>query len=306
MQAASNGGGENSNGGGENMMLYRVIVAVSAIVLAAAGNQRMACAEEPAGAAGLTVTIAPYLWLPSIDTTAKVPVPGGGTATTTSTATPWDYLPHLNFGAMLAGEAHYERFSVFTDFMYLNVNGTRNRIKSFDQGATHIPVDGSIGSSVSARIEAAVWTLAGGYTVAEGAWGTVDLLAGFRLLYVSETTNFLLATVVTRPDGTVALGKSGSLPASRDIWNGIGGVRGRVYLADVDWFGGGRIFVPFYIDVGAGGSNVTWQAFSGVGYQNGRFGVSIGYRHLAFNQGSSARVQKLVMGGPILAANFSF
>jgi len=48
------------------------------------------------------------------------------------------------------------------------------------------------------------------------------------------------------------------------------------------------------------------QAFSGVGYQSGRFGVSIGYRHLAFNQGSSAKVQKLVLGGPILAANFSF
>ncbi|MBV9250002.1 MAG: hypothetical protein JO227_12245, partial [Acetobacteraceae bacterium] len=101
-------------------------------------------------------------------------------------------------------------------------------------------------------------------------------------------------------------GRSGSLPASRDIWNGIGGVRGRVYLADVDWFGGGRLFVPFYFDVGAGGSNVTWQAFSGIGYQSGRFGVSIGYRHLAFDQGSSAKVQKLVLGGPILAANFSF
>jgi hypothetical protein len=151
-----------------------------------------------------------------------------------------------------------------------------------------------------------VWTLAGGYTVAEGNWGTIDLLAGFRLLYIGATTNFLLATAITRPDGTVALGKSGSLAASRDIWNGIGGIRGRVYLANMDWFGGGRIFVPFYLDVGAGGSNVTWQAFSGVGYQSGRLGVSIGYRHLAFNQGSSAKIQKLVLGGPILAANISF
>ncbi len=123
---------------------------------------------------------------------------------------------------------------------------------------------------------------------------------------MGETTNFALAAAVTRPDGTVALGTSGSLPASRDNWNGIGGVRGRVYLADVDWFGGGQIFVPFYLDVGSGSSKVTWQAFSGVGYQSGRFGVSIAYRHLAFDQRSSAKVQKLVLGGPILAANFSF
>jgi hypothetical protein len=263
-------------------------------------------AEGPASSSGLTVSIAPYLWTPSIDMTAKMTGPGGGIVTTESNSTPWDYLPHLNFAAMLAGEARYGRFSMFSDFVYLNVNGARNRIRSFDQAATHIPVDGSIGSSVSTRIESAVWTLAGGYTVAEGNWGTIDLLAGFRLLYIGATTNFLLATAITRPDGTVALGKSGSLAASRDIWNGIGGIRGRVYLANMDWFGGGRIFVPFYLDVGAGGSNVTWQAFSGVGYQSGRLGVSIGYRHLAFNQGSSAKIQKLVLGGPILAANISF
>jgi hypothetical protein len=288
------------------MTVRRFGMAAAAIGLLVIGTWLPARADEPAASStNLTITIAPYLWLPSIDMTAKVPVPGGGTVTTTSTSTPWDYLPHLNFAAMLAGEARYDRFSVFTDFIYLNVNGTNNRIRSFDEGSIHIPVE-SFGSSISARIESAVWTLAGGYTVAEGAWGNVDLLAGFRLLYVGETTNFLLAAQVARPEGSVALGRGGSLPASSDIWNGIGGVRGRVYLANVDWFGGGRIFVPFYLDVGAGGSNVTWQAFGGVGYQSGRFGVSIGYRHLAFNQGSSARIQKLILGGPILAANFSF
>jgi hypothetical protein len=58
--------------------------------------------------------------------------------------------------------------------------------------------------------------------------------------------------------------------------------------------------------IGITGWNVTWQAFSGIGYQSGRFGVSIGYRHLAFNQGSNVKVQKLVLVGPILAANFNF
>ncbi len=168
------------------MTLRRFSATAAVIVLLASTTRLPAHAEEPAGSSGLTITIAPYLWLASIDMTAKVPVPGGGTATTESTATPWDYLPHLNFAAMLSGEARYDRFSVFTDFIYMNVNGARNRIKSFDMGSIHIPVDGSIGSSVSARIESAVWTLAGGYTVAEGSWGTVDLLAGFRLLYVER------------------------------------------------------------------------------------------------------------------------
>ena len=278
----------------------------AAFVLLAVITQPAARAEEPLSSSGLNISITPYLWLASIDTTAKKPVLGGGTATTEASVSPWEYLPHINFAAMLAGEVRYDRFSVLTDFIYVNVNGARNKIKSFDEGSVHIPVDGAIGASVSARIESAVWTLVGGYTVAEGSWGNVDLLAGFRLLYIGETTNFTLASAVTRPDGSIALGTTGSLPASRDIWNGIGGFRGRVYLAKEDWFGGGRIFVPFYFDIGAGGSNLTWQIFSGVGYQAGRVGVSIGYRYLAFNQGSSALIQRLAMGGPIIAANFSF
>jgi hypothetical protein len=43
-----------------------------------------------------------------------------------------------------------------------------------------------------------------------------------------------------------------------------------------------------------------------VGYQNKNLGVSLGYRSLALHQGSSAMIQKLAMGGPILTASFSF
>jgi hypothetical protein len=111
---------------------------------------------------------------------------------------------------------------------------------------------------------------------------------------------------VLRPDGTIALGRFGGFSASRDIWNGIGGVRGRIYLADADWLGGGRFYLPFYFDVGGGGSNPTWQAFGGLGYQTSRVGVSVGYRYLAFHQESSALFQKLSLGGPILAASISF
>jgi hypothetical protein len=142
--------------------------------------------------------------------------------------------------------------------------------------------------------------------VAEGNWGSVDVIAGFRLLYANETTDFSLAVPIARPDGTIALGRGGSLRARRDIWNGIGGVRGRIYLADEDWFGGGRIYVPFYFDVGGGGSSPTWQAFGGLGYQAGILAVSVGYRHLSFQQGSNSLIPKLTLGGPIIAATITF
>src|SRR5882672_868982 len=144
---------------------------------------------------------------------------------------------------MLAGEIDYDRFSLLTDILYLSVGSSSGRLRSFDFATTSVPIDGSIAHSVGINLQATVWTVAGGYTVAAGSWGNVDLLAGFRLLAVDQVANFALAAEVTRPDGSVALGRSGSFSAGRKVWNGIGGVRGRVYLGDADWFGGGRFYL---------------------------------------------------------------
>ncbi len=141
--------------------------------------------------------------------------------------------------------------------------------------------------------------------MANGNWGNVDVIGGFRLLAIDERTNFSLSAGVIAPDGEVALTRFGGLSVSRDIWNGIVGTRGRVYLADSTLLSGGRFFVPFYVDVGTGASNVTWQVFTGIGYQTRRFGISVGYRYLSFENGSKA-ITHVTLGGPIIAANFSF
>jgi hypothetical protein len=281
-------------------------IATALTVLLAFGAPEIARAEGPDARSGWSFELAPYIWFPTIDVTTKYPVLGGGTATTTLSSGPGDYIPKINFGAMLAGEARYDRFSLLTDILYLNANSTAANIRSFDFGVTSIPGDRTLTTSTSTRIQSTVWTLAGGYTVADGTWGNVDLIAGVRLLAVSETTNFGLALDITRPDGSIALGRTGGLSASRSIWNGVGGARGRLYLGSADWFGGGKFFIPYYFDIGAGGSDLTWQAFSGLGYQTDGIGVSVGYRFLSFQQGSSSVVQKMTLGGPIVVANFRF
>ena len=43
-----------------------------------------------------------------------------------------------------------------------------------------------------------------------------------------------------------------------------------------------------------------------MGYQAGSIGVTVGYRFLSFQQASSAVIQKMSMGGPIIAASFRF
>jgi hypothetical protein len=218
---------------------------------------------------------------------------------------PADYIPKLHFGAMLAGEVDYGRFSLFTDILYLSVGASGSKVTAFNSGTTAVPID-QLTTHIGTNLQSTVWTMAGGYTLAEGSWGNVEVLAGIRLLAVNDATDFTLSASVTRPDGTVALGRTSHLTTGRSLWSGIGGARGRVYVGAADWFGGGRFFIPYYFDIGGGGARPTWQIFAGIGYQTQRIGLSVGYRYLAFDGGSDAVVQKMTLRGPILTANFRF
>jgi hypothetical protein len=85
-----------------------------------------------------------------------------------------------------------------------------------------------------------------------------------------------------------------------NLWDGIAGIRGSVNL------GRGGFFIPYYLDVGAGSSNLTWQVASGIGYRTGPFSFSAQYRYLAFEQGKNAVVGRLSLGGPIVDLAVSF
>ena len=118
----------------------------------------------------------------------------------------------------------------------------------------------------------------------QGDWGNFDLIAGFRFLGVNATTH---------ADGTAWQ------------WRTFGGaVSCPVPLTSGTASTG--LFVPYYFDIGAGGSNLTWQIASGLGYQTGWAGVSLTYRYLSFQQSSSAVVQHLWIRGPMIMANFTF
>jgi hypothetical protein len=77
------------------------------------------------------------------------------------------------------------------------------------------------------------------------------------------------------------------------------GVRGRFLL-------GSGFHVPYSLDVGAGSSRLTWQAAAAIGYQTGWAGVTLGYRHLAYEQSGDELVQDLSFSGPFLAVSFTF
>jgi hypothetical protein len=146
-----------------------------------------------------------------------------------------------------------------------------------------------------------IWTFAGGYTIFGGDWGRFDIIGGFRYLGFNPSTDYTLRLTITGPRGNGAkFGGSGTLSGNGNFWNGITGFRGDIRLRDTG------LFIPYYFDIGAGGSDLTWQVSSGLGYQTGWAGVSLTYRYLSFEQGVGAVVKHLSMGGPMIMVNFSF
>jgi hypothetical protein len=267
-------------------------------------QQPISSGPQAATASGWTFDLMPYLWMPSVNANINYTLPPalGGTVSANPSIGFGDLVSHLNIGFAGAADARYDRFSVLTDIMWLNVGGVAGQLRSVNfPNHPRIPISGSVNTTESLKLNSEIWTLAGGYTVAQGAWGNFDAIAGVRLLALSTRTNYSLGITIVGPRGNGAtFGGVGSVSATADIWNGVAGFRGRIRLGDT------LFFIPYYFDIGAGGSNLTWQIASGVGYQTPWADVSLTYRYLSFEQSNNSAEGRLWMQGPMLAVNFSF
>ncbi len=274
-----------------------------ATTLLAVGATSGAAAQGTGLQPGWSFDIAPYVWLPTVAADLRYSLPRSPSGTADIRADPGNYTDSLNAAIAFAATARYDRFSLVTDFMYVSASAGASRTESvniFDVGRN--PISSAVNVGGDTTLKTTLWTLAGGYTLASGPWGHVDALAGFRYLGIDSTTNYNLNIQIFGPRGNAgpSFGGAGRLSASDNIWNGIVGLRGRLRLGE------GGFFVPYYVDVGAGDSNLTWQAFGGLGYQTGPVGVSAGWRYLSYEQGGNALIQNMSLSGAYLAVNFSF
>jgi hypothetical protein len=155
-------------------MLRRIIMTAALVGLFAGGTtfvqaqQPTSSGQQAANPSGWAFNIAPYGWFANINVTSNLPLPPalGGTLSTSSSVGFGELLSHLNFAAMFAADAQYDRFSVLTDFMYLNLGGVASQIKSVNfPGLPSVPISGEVRRSEGLNLNAKIWTLAGGYTI---------------------------------------------------------------------------------------------------------------------------------------------
>ena len=235
-------------------------------------------------------SLTPYVWLPNVEGDLRFSRPPGANGNPNVEVGPVDYLENLDMGLMLAGEWRSDRFSLFTDIIYFdfsNENGSVRTVTGLGPAQVEIPID--VGTQIN--LQGGVWTLAGGLDLVGQEHFTLQAFAGLRRISIDADLNWKF-------DGPLnLLPQTGATGRDAKLWDGLVGVRGEGRF--------GNWFIPYYLDVGAGSSDLTWQGLVGVGYRWGWGDLRLAYRHLAY-EGDSKLIDNIALSGPAFGATFRF
>jgi len=229
-----------------------------------------------------------YFYVPTVTGKTRFPADSGGTTLE------FDVLEHLKFTLMGSLDAHNGRWGGFADFIYLDFAGDRNQSRKFSIGDAGVPAGTT--ADIDWKLKGATWTLGGQYRFVSDAIFTLDGLAGARWLDIKRSSDWSITGDLGPLPPT---SRTGSRKDSANIVDGIVGLRGRAALG-----AGSAWSVPFYVDVGTGESQLTWQAAAGIRYAFGWGEVSALWRVLDYDLKSGDPVEKLRFSGPMVGATW--
>jgi hypothetical protein len=209
-------------------------LAAGALVLAIALAQAAPASAAP-GAWHYAATL--YVYLPSIGGKTSFPVEAGGGPIDISADKVIDSLKMTFMGSL---DAHNGQWGVFTDLVYLDVGNAKTNSRDFTIGNIGLPAGTT--SNLDLDLRAWVWTLAGEYRVVSDPAFTLDLLAGARMIDLTERLNWSISGSL----GPIApAGRSGTAEVSQTLRDGVVGGKGRYVFGDRRQWS-----VPLYLDVG--------------------------------------------------------
>jgi len=234
-----------------------------------------------------------YGWVPKIDSTVNFPDDKGSTNVSASMS---DVLNHLKMTFQGTFDAHNGRWGMFTDIVYVDLGGIKSSTRNFRVGSIGIPATAT--TDLSLDLKATLWTIAGEYRVASDAAWTVDVMGGARMMQMKPTLGYS----ITGDIGPITLpgGRNGSKQVDETAWDGIVGIKGRYTFGDGKWF------APFYVDIGTGQTQLTWQIAGGVGYKFDWGSAFATWRYLDYRFQSGKPLEDITMNGPMLGMAFSW
>jgi hypothetical protein len=243
-----------------------------------------------------TATI--YGWLPSFGGDVSVPTGprGGGGGSTSVGLSMNDILNGLNFTFQGMLTADKGRWGMATDIIYLDLGSSTKKVKDFTFNDVELPV--GVTANVDFDMTSWLWTIDGTYLVIDDPDHPMKLLAGARMFDVSTDVKWQLEGDIA---GQPLPGRNGTADGSETIWDAIVGVKGEVRFGDDK-----KWFVPYYLDVGTGDSDLTWQGMLGAGYAFDWGDLVAVWRYLKYDMPSGDLLEDLDANGPAIGATFHF
>ncbi len=234
-----------------------------------------------------------YLWLPSIGGDTSFPSSSGGSSVDVSAE---DVLDALEMAFMGTFGAKKGKWGVWSDLVYADFGASKDGSRDFTIGNVEIPA--SVDADLSLDLKMWMWTVAGTYELAKTPKYTVDLLAGARYLDVTQTLDWSISGDIS---GLPPVSSSGSSEVNPNFLDGVIGVKGVAYLGNEH-----KWFIPYYLDVGTGQSDLTWQVNAGIGYRYNWGALVATWRYLDYEFESDDRIQSLNLSGPLFGASFQW
>ncbi len=189
-------------------------------------------------------------------------------------------LENLNFALMGSLRGYKDEWMTYGELSVANLGK--------DGSATLNPGPGpGVTVDTDIEIQTTVVSLGGGYRLVNNPTYTLYGTAGLRFLRLDQNLDVEVNEQIRKIDKT------------SDYWDAVIGLNGEARFNE-NWF------MPWILDVGAGQSDLTWQAGLGLGYRFGRNDVVFGYRHMEWDLPDDDEVTNYSQTGPMLAWNFRF
>ena len=262
----------------------RILAGAVLAVVVAVGPANAETTEPESWQFALTA----YGYLPAISGTAYFPVPETGATFNLNQS---DLINNLKMVFMGAFDAHRGRWGFFTDVLYLDLGRRNTNVHDFTIGGIGVPV--STTSDVSLDMKTWIANAAGEYRVLNEGGVMLDAVMGVRYLSLKERLEWsFTGSLGSLPQAA----RAGNQEISSNIVDGIVGVKGQL-RGDSPWM------MPFYLDVGTGGTQFTWEGAIGLAYMFHWGELGFLYRYIDFRFDSS-KLQDLTIAGPMVAATF--
>jgi hypothetical protein len=190
-----------------------------------------------------------------------------------------DVLSNLDMAGMLIAQLRYQRFAGYMDLIYTSISADQNT-----------PL-GLLFDDVNLENEVFIGTFGGSYRAIESEHASLDLLAGIRAWSVDTRLKL----------------QGGALP-DQEIEHNENWVDPIVGISARYQFDSG-IFATAFSQVGGFGvgSDLTWDALGGLGYQfNNSVSAIAGYRHLEVDYEHNGFVFDVEMSGPVIGMTIRF